>query len=664
MEKKSRRGIIVGITALFLVTLILLGLTYAYYRTRIIGNPNAESISVTSKNLQLTYSDGTENVNTTGTIEPGTVITKTFTVTNDGDAAIEYAVYLEDVLNTFSRTEDVTYVLDCVNKEGAACIADTTARQYPTNNTILTTTEIAIDDVHNYTLTITYENSEVIDQSEDMGAQLAGRIHIDLPSESSELVLTLADAEEGDYATLNSEPKISYGEYDENTGSIVYRFVGVETGTHTLKVYNKNAEVKGSTSLVINNGTTTGFESGDTPTITVNGTDRVVSTTLSLSGNKVTLATPVINTVVDKEELTGVTVNLLKAEAGENSVEGLKLYASMDEAYNALQEYLGINIKSGILYYDKAKVPSKIVWTFYGDVTFNKSNAVCPYGETTTCENYAVLTGGINAVWVNAGPSGLTKTNPIKEIIVQGGNSTASFTNTLTQNFTFGYNNDDGVPYEIPMNVKIMNLKFTKTQTIKHWGNATMTISGCTFTKQTIIQINGDVNVKNNTFEFEEWFTTQYPDYYAIIFWEVEEPQRIVFENNVINSTSRGLSIGAYTADVYIKNNTFKNLKTTNTGAIQLTGAKNVVIDNNVFDNIIANAIYFYHTHDTYNVSTTITNNTIKNTAYLGQLGDDENALNLSSLNITSSGNSVSVTNPGKGISEQGTVTTNSFTLN
>ena len=38
MEKKSKKSLVIGITSLFLVTLILLGLTYAYYRTRIIGN--------------------------------------------------------------------------------------------------------------------------------------------------------------------------------------------------------------------------------------------------------------------------------------------------------------------------------------------------------------------------------------------------------------------------------------------------------------------------------------------------------------------------------------------------------------------------------------------------------------------------------------------------
>ena len=54
MEKKNKQSLIIGMTSLFLVTLILVGLTYAYYRTRIIGNDSTDpSISVVSKKLEV-----------------------------------------------------------------------------------------------------------------------------------------------------------------------------------------------------------------------------------------------------------------------------------------------------------------------------------------------------------------------------------------------------------------------------------------------------------------------------------------------------------------------------------------------------------------------------------------------------------------------------------
>jgi len=218
MENKGKKSIVIGIVSLLLVTLILLGLTYAYYRTRVIGNQNETSISVSSKNLQLTYADGTEDVNTSGLIEAGTVIKKSFTVTNDGEESLEYDVYLESVKNTFTRTEDVTYTLECSSN----CDSITTPREYPTSSTTLITNTIAPNETQTYLLTVTYEYLDNIDQSDDMGAELEGKVNIDIPSESSSLILTLAGGAEGDYATLNSEPKTSYGVYDKNTGNIVF----------------------------------------------------------------------------------------------------------------------------------------------------------------------------------------------------------------------------------------------------------------------------------------------------------------------------------------------------------------------------------------------------------------------------------------------------------
>ncbi len=93
MNKKQK--IIVSVVGITIVLLALLGLTYAYFLTRIQVNTNDKSISVTTADLKLTYSDGNGYI--TGTnIVPGTTLeTKTFTVKNEGNAKVDnYAVYL------------------------------------------------------------------------------------------------------------------------------------------------------------------------------------------------------------------------------------------------------------------------------------------------------------------------------------------------------------------------------------------------------------------------------------------------------------------------------------------------------------------------------------------------------------------------------------------
>ena len=110
MEKKSKKSVIIGITILLLVTLILLGLTYAYYRTRIVGNEEEKSISVTSKKLEVTYSDDKAVIEASD-IEPGYTATKTFTVENTGSEPTNFGIVLDNVENTFTRKSDWTFVL-------------------------------------------------------------------------------------------------------------------------------------------------------------------------------------------------------------------------------------------------------------------------------------------------------------------------------------------------------------------------------------------------------------------------------------------------------------------------------------------------------------------------------------------------------------------------
>ena len=72
--------------------LALVGLTYAYFLTRITGNDNPKSISVTTANLQVKYTDGDSDGDgepdaylVFDKIEPSNTITyrKVFNVTNE-----------------------------------------------------------------------------------------------------------------------------------------------------------------------------------------------------------------------------------------------------------------------------------------------------------------------------------------------------------------------------------------------------------------------------------------------------------------------------------------------------------------------------------------------------------------------------------------------------
>ena len=191
-----RQKIIVSVTGIFLVLLLLVGLTYAYFLTRINGNTNTKSISVSTANLALVYEDG-NGIITGDKIQPGTTLdTKTFTVTNEGNATADYVVVIEDVSVTYAETievDDVTqtagetttfasndfiYTLTC-ESDGAACDGINYETQFPINGnkTVLVGNSIEVGKTHTYSLTVTYKDTG-IDQSADMNKKLEAKVNI------------------------------------------------------------------------------------------------------------------------------------------------------------------------------------------------------------------------------------------------------------------------------------------------------------------------------------------------------------------------------------------------------------------------------------------------------------------------------------------------------
>jgi len=177
MNRKTK--IIVSVVGITIVLLALLGITYAYYLTRIEGNTNTNSISVTTADLKLSYGDGNGLITKTD-IMPGTTITKTFTVTNDGNSKVNgYVVVLEDIDNDLERTSDLVYTLTCKLNDATSC-GFTEEVIYPSGRelAVIFTNDIAIGTTHNYTLVVTYKNHTDIDQSVDMGSTINGKINI------------------------------------------------------------------------------------------------------------------------------------------------------------------------------------------------------------------------------------------------------------------------------------------------------------------------------------------------------------------------------------------------------------------------------------------------------------------------------------------------------
>lgn len=168
---------------IFIMTIIvsvffaLIGTTYAYFQIRIIENENKESVNVKATYLAVKYIDGTASFSgvSNGYVFPGETFTKTFTVENTGTDTAYFNIILKDVINTFKRTEDWTYVL----KIDDAIIAGPT--EFPASNTIIyTENNLAVNSSKTYKLEITYAKiDDPTLQEEDRVSELAASIDIE-----------------------------------------------------------------------------------------------------------------------------------------------------------------------------------------------------------------------------------------------------------------------------------------------------------------------------------------------------------------------------------------------------------------------------------------------------------------------------------------------------
>ena len=261
MSKKGK--IIVSISGIVLVSLILIGLTYAYFLTKITGNTNEKSISVTTADLKLVYGDGNGLIEANN-IMPGTTLTKkTFTVKNEGNAKVDnYAVYLEELVNELTRVDDMVYTLTCTSDRESKTCKGVNETTFPKLAGVIVTNSIEVGETQSYELTITYKEMNV-DQSDDMNKIVSAKVQIYNLNDIVDITGTVTNANEGDYVELHSNPKKS------QIVNSKYLIAAVEPNNHTIYVKNKNGTVKGNKEITIKKGSAPSIE-GSVITVTSN----------------------------------------------------------------------------------------------------------------------------------------------------------------------------------------------------------------------------------------------------------------------------------------------------------------------------------------------------------------------------------------------------------
>ena len=330
MNRKQK--IIVSITGIFIVLLALIGLTYAYFLTQITGNGNPKSISVTTADLRLVYDDLDDQyvIGEGELIEPDTIFeTKTFTVTNTGNEIIDaYAVVLENVRITDATTgkattlgvsgqrkidgkdNDFDLVITCKDQNGNDCNGYDGV--LPEESKILVTNSINPKDVHTYSATLTYLETND-NQSSDMNKNITGKFNIIDTKDTADIEGTVTNTNgELYYVQTNSTKRISG---IDSTGK--YKVMGLEAGTHTIKLCERHATLSDEEDNCSKPVLTREIKikTGDTPsgndasnTITIKKGYRIANIEIDASSKTTTIGESVLYTIPYKEGTLSYTI--------------------------------------------------------------------------------------------------------------------------------------------------------------------------------------------------------------------------------------------------------------------------------------------------------------------------------------------------------------------
>lgn len=174
---KHKKTLLLNVIIIMLF-LSVIGGSYAFFTLRTIGNDTASQHMIVSASKMLQYTDTTLLSNLQ--IQPEWTTSKDLTVENIGNKDISYDLVWQTITNELDRQQDLVMEISCVSSViGNTCpgLESTPVADSGTNVSIIENIPIEIDEIHTFTISITYIN-QPLDQSSDMNKEVNGKLGI------------------------------------------------------------------------------------------------------------------------------------------------------------------------------------------------------------------------------------------------------------------------------------------------------------------------------------------------------------------------------------------------------------------------------------------------------------------------------------------------------
>ena len=156
---------------------VVLSVTLAYFTAQIIGK--GKNVTINSADLKIIFTDSDGSISGTN-IEPGKWnVTKTFTIENKSNETYKYNIVIQDLVNTFVTNGYLQYKITSTNGGyNMTEFKDVPKSSVATDTILAYSASIDVGVTQTYTVQFIYKNDEEVDQSEDMGKKLSGKLFI------------------------------------------------------------------------------------------------------------------------------------------------------------------------------------------------------------------------------------------------------------------------------------------------------------------------------------------------------------------------------------------------------------------------------------------------------------------------------------------------------
>ena len=156
---------------------VVLSVTLAYFTAQIIGK--GKNVTINSADLKIIFTDSDGSISGTN-IEPGKWnVTKTFTIENKSNETYKYNIVIQDLVNTFVTNGYLQYKITSTNGGyNMTEFKDVPKSETATDTILAYSASIDVGVTQTYTVEFIYKNDESIDQSDDMGKTLSGKLFI------------------------------------------------------------------------------------------------------------------------------------------------------------------------------------------------------------------------------------------------------------------------------------------------------------------------------------------------------------------------------------------------------------------------------------------------------------------------------------------------------